>query len=532
MSNLSLLGRWLRRAQPPRGELTRAILTGSLASVTGAGLLVGAVALLVTSAQRPGLGAVAGALIVIEVLAFLRSPLRFIERISAHRLGYEAVSRWRRWLLLTVGYWNYSRWRTYASGDLLERSLRDTDDLQDLWLRFALPVINVVVTLIASDVVIGLLTPHGRWWAYGGLLAIVQIVGIALLLSNFGPLLHSERLLRRARSDYVATIIEMSTITPTISLLGRNEFAQIRLESRADHLAQRERAYHHVQRRSLLVALVAGLVALQIVVHVHPHASPTWLVVATLLGLSSADALTSIRISLDTAVNVSGAGERLDQLEESKPSRTQPWPRDATLIAHDLELRENDTVLLRNGDLSIAPGQRVAITGPSGIGKSTLLRVLGGLDVPASGSLSIGGVALGDIDELELRAKLAYVASEPGLTRGYALDVLRMGRSSQRNLADDLETLGLRADAEGRFDELSRGERQRVGIARALLSQPVLVLADEPTSGLGVDETDVVLQLLTSSGASVVVVTHDERVMSWADVVYTMDNARMLLLNR
>ena len=113
-SDLGRLVRWLRRAQPPAFDLTRAILAGSVATLTSVGLLVGAVGLLVESARRPGLAAVAGVLIIIEVLAFLRSPLRFFERVSAHRLGFEAVTRWRRWLVAMVGRWDYTRWRTHA----------------------------------------------------------------------------------------------------------------------------------------------------------------------------------------------------------------------------------------------------------------------------------------------------------------------------------------------------------------------------------------------------------------------------------
>ena len=127
--DLARLRRWLRRAQPPRAQLrARALLTGFVATVTNVALLVGAVALLVDSATRPGLRAVAIVLIVIEFFAFLRSPLRFSERMAAHRLGYAAVTRWRRWLVLVVGQLNYSQWRTYASGDLLERALGDTDE--------------------------------------------------------------------------------------------------------------------------------------------------------------------------------------------------------------------------------------------------------------------------------------------------------------------------------------------------------------------------------------------------------------------
>ena len=114
----------------------------------------------------------------IELFAFVRSPLRFGERLAAHRLGYAAVTRWRRWLVLVVGQLNYSQWRTYASGDLLERALGDTDELQDLWLRFVIPFVDVIAVMVASDVVVAILPPHGHWWTYAVNLAVLQLIGV------------------------------------------------------------------------------------------------------------------------------------------------------------------------------------------------------------------------------------------------------------------------------------------------------------------------------------------------------------------
>ena len=91
-TEMARLLRWLQRAQPPRGALWRALASGLVATATNVALIVGAVALLVESATRPGLRAVVVVLVVIELFAFLRSPLRFIERLSAHRLGYAAVT--------------------------------------------------------------------------------------------------------------------------------------------------------------------------------------------------------------------------------------------------------------------------------------------------------------------------------------------------------------------------------------------------------------------------------------------------------
>jgi ABC-type transport system involved in cytochrome bd biosynthesis fused ATPase/permease subunit len=531
-TDLRRLLRWLRRAQPPRRELIRAIMMGSVASITSVGLLVGAVGLLVQSARRPGLGAVAGVLIIIEVLAFTRSPLRFAERLSAHRLGFASVTRWRRWLVASVGRWDYSRWRTHSSGDLLERSLRDTDELQDLWLRFALPFINTIVTFVLSDVVIALLPPHGKWLTVAMWYVLIQIVATVLLVSNVGSLVRADRTLRRARGAFQGTLVELSAVTPEFSLLGRESFADERFEKRRKYLALAERLHQRVQQRSMAVPLIAGLVALQILWFAAPQSSPTWLVVVALLAVATADSLASIRLALDTAAAVSGASERLEALDEGPFQGRTPWPLDSTIRADHLRVREDESDLVLDANFVITPGRRVAVVGSSGAGKSTLLRVLCGLDPVFSGEVTIGDVRVRDIDEAQLREMMTYVAAEPGLTRGYARDVVSLGRTSERNMASDLSMLGIETSETTRFEELSRGERQRVALARSLVTSPRVLIADEPTSGLGIDETDRVLELLATHDATIIVATHDERVMNWCDEIYELSNGVLRLLSR
>jgi len=133
--------------------------------------------------------------------------------------------------------------------------------------------------------------------------------------------------------------------------------------------------------------------------------------------------------------------------------------------------------------------------------------------------VSFGDVDLTTIDEPELRRLVAYVASEPGLTRGYAIDVVGLGRVTSRSARDDLASLGLATDSTTRWEELSRGERARIAIARAMVTGPLIYLLDEPTSGLGADETRAVLTLLASTGSTVIVATHDAQVMAWCDEI-------------
>jgi ABC-type transport system involved in cytochrome bd biosynthesis fused ATPase/permease subunit len=518
-TDIRRLLRWLRRAQPPAGPLFRALASGFVASITNVALLVGAVALLVESATRPGLAAVLGVLILIELLAFLRSPIRFNERIRSHQLGFRAVSRWRRWLVETIGRWNFTRWRSYAAGDLLERSLRDTDELQDLWLRCVIPLVGTLATLLVADLVIGFLPARGSWWSFGALLALFQILAVAGLLANVEPLIRAERSLRTSRAFYQSTLVELSSVGPELLLLGRDDYVAQRSRLARESLHRGEEVLWRRRRLSSGVALVTTLAALVTLAGDHPHSSAIWFVVAALLSFSTFDALSTIRGALDTAVAISGAAERLEDLDAPVPEADHPWPQDVTMRATHLQLTEGEKVLLNDGTIELRPGQRLGLSGPSGTGKSTLLRALAALDTVESGAVTIGTTTLGEIEESQLRRHLAYVASEPGLTTGFVHDVVLLGRSGTREIAQDLAALGLVVDVTTKWGELSRGERQRVAILRALVTGPDIYLLDEPTSALGVEETRAVLDLLSSTGASVLVASHDQQVLAWCDTV-------------
>jgi ABC-type transport system involved in cytochrome bd biosynthesis fused ATPase/permease subunit len=504
---------------------------GFVATTTNVALLVGAIALLVESATRPGLRAVAIVLVVIELFAFVRSPLRFGERLTAHRLGYAAVTRWRRWLVLVIGQLNYSQWRTYASGDLLERALGDTDELQDLWLRFVIPFIDVIAVMVASDIVVAVLPPHGHWWTYAVNLAILQLIGVGGLSFLARSELGTDRQLRRARGLYRAQLVELSAVTPEITLIGRASYAESRAAIATAALHDAERDLRRHRRLSNVLVIIVSLLALVGVVS-HPATSSVWLVVATMIGLANFELLSSVRSSLRAAVEVSGGGERLEALATSAHAGTIAWPDDATLRVEHLTLDEDERVLVNDATLTLTPGARVAVMGESGVGKSTLLRALARLDQVSPGTITIGTVDIADINEDEFRRRVSYVASEPGLTRGYAIDVVLMGRSTERDPFRDLNALGLVADRTTRFEELSRGERVRVALARALVTSPLIYVLDEPTAGLGRDETARLLDLLGATGATIIVATHDEVVANWCGVVVELRAGELVPLSR
>ena len=197
---------------------------------------------------------------------------------------------------------------------------------------------------------------------------------------------------------------------------------------------------------------------------------------------------------------------------------------------------------LKNVSFDVEQGEFVAIVGPSGSGKSTLLHILGGVDSPTSGVVNIAGTDISKLDETKLaifrRRQIGLIYQFYNLIpilnveENMTLPLLLDGKKPDKKLLKDLlEKLGLKERLKHLPNQLSGGQQQRVSIGRALMNNPAILLADEPTGNLDSENSKEIVSLLRKfnkeNNQTVIIITHDEKIALSADRIITIEDGRI-----
>jgi putative ABC transport system ATP-binding protein len=214
-------------------------------------------------------------------------------------------------------------------------------------------------------------------------------------------------------------------------------------------------------------------------------------------------------------------------------------------LSKQYQMGEVTVDALRGVDFGVQQGEFVAVMGPSGSGKSTLLHLIGGLDTPSDGDVMLGGKRLAHLSDDDVtivrRRQVGFIfqffnllptlSAAENVALPLLIDSKRL-EDYQARIDDLLEMVGLADRAHHRPDQLSGGQQQRVAIARAFVTEPKIVLADEPTGNLDSKSGTTVLEMLRKTckdlNATVVIVTHDPRAASYADRVVFLQDGRFV----
>ena len=544
------LRRVLAEPGTPYGRLALAGLLGLAAAAATIGLLAGSGYVVGRAALRPGLSALVGILAAVEVLAFLRGPLRYAERLVGHDAALRALTRWRLWLYDCLAPRVPAALSGWRSGDLLARAIDDVDALQDLYLRTLLPVAVAVGAAAIGTVAVGVILP----WA-------ALALGLPLLVALTVPAFLTWR---RGGDTEVAALAGTLSAHVVDALAGAPELlafgAETRLLEEVEQLGVRSDALERRHARlgvavtvlmqaCLAVAVTAVLATGVAAVHGH-HIGQVMVAVLPLAALATFETVPGVPLAVAHTLQVRAAAQRLFALEDVPVPVHDPADPSACgdgvpeVAFADAALRY-DTGLPRALDgvsLRLPAGGRVAVTGSSGAGKSSLVTALLRYWPLEGGTLALGGTDVVRLRQADVRAACALADQRAQLFAGTVRSNLILGRPDATDAAiagamraARLDTFvaslpqGLDTPVGEDGVALSGGERRRLAVARALLAPGPVIVLDEPTSGLDPALADELMDgVFAAAGArSILVITHRAAEAARCNAVVTLEAGRL-----
>ncbi len=545
------LRRVLAEPGTPWGRLALAGLLGLAAAAATIGLLAGSGYVVGRAALRPGLSAIVGILAAVEVLAFLRGPLRYEERLVGHDAALRALTRWRVWLYDRLAPRVPAGLAGWRSGDLLVRAIDDVDALQDLYLRSLLPMAIAVGASVIGTVAVGLILPWAAL-ALGLPLAVALIVPALLTWRRSG-----DDEMAALSGELSAKVVDALSGTPELLAFGAGDATLRALEElgeRADALERRHARLATVTALVIgacLAAAVVGVLALGVAaVHAH-QLGQVMVAVLPLAALATFETVPGVPLAVARSLAVRASAERLFALEDVPVPVRDPDAPEARapgvpeVAFEDAALRYGPGLprALDGISLRLPPGGRLAVTGSSGAGKSSLVNALLRYWPLEAGTLTLGGTNVERLTQADARGACALAdqraqmfagtvrsnltLARPDATEDEIAGALRVGRLDEwvATLPEGLET-PVGADGVA----LSGGERRRLAVARALLAPGPLVILDEPTSGLDPGLADELIEgvLLAAGDRSVLVITHRTAEAARCDAAVALEAGRVV----
>ena len=512
-------------AASPRRRLALATLLGALAAASGVALTATAGWLIVRAAEQPPVLMLILAIVGVRTFGIARPVLRYAERLVGHAAALRMLAEERARVYddlvpLVPGRLGPHR------GDLLARVVDDVDAVLDEQLRVRLPVLTGALVVAGATVFTALVSP----------VAVLPVLGSALV-GGAAALGLSWWTARRAEAAFVRERGALSALVGSVldgapdlvawQAAGRAADAVRAVAVRLARAAGRAAGGAALGRAVATLAAGVGVVA---VLHVAAGTtSGPMLALLGLLPLALLDVLLPLADAGQLAVRTRAARERLAALACTEPAVTDPAEPVAAGPGRDLAVERvhagwGEEAVLRDVDLGLPAGSRVAVVGPSGSGKSTLVAVLLRFLDPQCGSVALDGRRLDRLALSDVRARIGLVDDDPHVFASTLRENLRLARPG----ADDAELLaaldrarltpwvaqlpeGLDTFLGDGHADVSGGERARIGVARALLGDRRVLVLDEPTAHLdsGTAEALAADVLGTSAdGRSVVWVTH------------------------
>lgn len=534
-----------------RKTLILAITIGVITFVCGAGLIFSAGFLISKSATRPeNILLVYVPIVLTRAFGIARPAFRYLERIISHNWVLKMTSRLRQKLYDTLEHDATSFNSKYQLGDILGLLSDDIHHIQNLYLRTMFPMFVSWGLYAIIVIALGILSPLMGLW----MLVVFGLMIFAIPLWSV--------LVNGARQSYEKEVKDSLYVNLTDNVLGvadwvlagrSDSYLQLHNNNEKQYLAT-EQAMHKFERfRDFLVQMMVLLVVVSLIIWGagrfggQPGGAANWIAAFVLAVFPLIDAIAPLPAAAQETNVYTDSLIRLNNLDQPAstsgelPAVNAPYQ----LTVKNLHYTYPSTTreVLRGINLTIKPGEKLAILGRSGAGKSTLAALLRGDRVPTSGTVTLNGV---DTDRFNDRIAdyISVINQQPYLFNTTIANNIRLGNeeASDDQIWDVLRRVGLEKmvkdlpnGIETKVDEaglrFSGGERHRLSLARILLKDTPIVLLDEPTVGLDpITEQEVIDTIFAQlAGKTLIWITHHLQGIDQVDQVIFIEDGQIVM---
>jgi ATP-binding cassette subfamily C protein CydC len=488
----------------------------------------------------------------VRFFAIGRTLARYAERIVTHDVTFRILKSLRSWFYIHLEPLAPSRLTTFRSGDILNRIVSDIDALDNLYLRVLSPGAVALAMSILVVLFLGLIDS-----------LIALSVAVFLILAGFGVPAVALRLgkstgqdLAHFSSDLRIRIVDALQGLPEILVFDayQQQIESVRRSSLA--LIKNQLQMSHIRGFStaLITAIsgIAVLCALYLAVELVNQESLDGanLALVTLAVMASFEAVLPLPLAFQYLGQTREAGRRLLEIVESDPEVVYPGQsvslsRQYGISFENVNFRYHDQApwALTGVDFKIPAGQRVAVIGETGSGKSTLTYLLVRFWDPVSGKIRLGEENIGNFSETDLRRLISTVSQQPHMFNATLKDNLQMAvrNATETQLLSALKSAGLYEFVEnlpegldtwiGESGQLiSGGQARRIAVARAILHNAPVWVLDEPTEGLDpITERKVMQSLMQyTEGKTLLLITHRLVDLKWMDRILMLDQGKVI----
>ena len=543
--------RLLAQLSPFRWWIALAILLGCVMIASNMLLLGMAAYLIAAAALGPLLVMLTVPIYIVQLMSVVRSCSRYAERLVSHNVTFRLLARLRVWLYSRLKPLAPALLLSYRSGDVLARLVSDIEELQNVYLRAVSPIIVALAIGLLSFYIFSIFSLTLAWVAL--VFLIVAGLGIPLLTSMLSRDIGRQQLAVRA---------ELNTLVVDGIQGVQDLLASGCASDQRQKVALLDKKLARFQRRMAFISgieqalndLMSNLALLTLLVLAIPLVATkaingVYLGFLALIILASFEAILPLGQAFQFLGTSLAAAERLFAVADAAPIVTEPVEplpivenayHEHTLEFTNVSFAYPSTAenAVRNISFCLTPGKRIALVGPSGGGKSTLVRLALRFWDPTAGEIHVDGQDIRQYALDELRALISVVDQDTYLFNDTIRGNLLLARADasesdlervleQAQLTDLVHRLpkGLATWVGEQGLRLSGGERQRIAIARALLKDAPLLILDEPTANLDplteralLDDLDLLMQ-----GRGVLMITHRLVAMERMDEILLLD---------